>query len=433
MALEKAAIGWKEIAGLGVGLVVAGQFAGWNYGLAVGGWGNMLVATGLMSMLCFGLALCVAELASALPNAGGLYTYCEAAFGRSAGYAVGVAVFTALAIGSGAAAEFISAYARSVLGVGGAPLKLALFIAIIALHVRGVGEALAALLVAGALAVVALLVFGVAMAPHFSAHNLATSGQISIGGAGVFACIPFAIWLFLSIEQIATSAEEAREPGRDIPKGVAAAIAVLMITALCVLVLGPGAGGVERVAKADDPLYAAMSAVSPGATRWLAPVVGGGAVLGLIATMFSLIYGASRQLFALARDAYAPQQLAWSNHAGAPAAALLVVGAIGFPLSFVSPSKILVAVVLLLSASYVVMLAGFIRLRLRRPGLARPYRAPGGVVTAGAVLVLSVVVLIACIQSDRDVLLALSALAAAAAAWFLVAGRLRDARPNHAG
>ena len=57
MSLQAGSIGWRQIAGLGVGLVVAGQFAGWNYGLAQASWANMMAATVLVSVLCFGMAL----------------------------------------------------------------------------------------------------------------------------------------------------------------------------------------------------------------------------------------------------------------------------------------------------------------------------------------------------------------------------------------
>jgi hypothetical protein len=70
-------LGWPKIAGLGIALVVAGQFSGWNFGLMAGGWLNMLIATLLMALLCGGLALCVAELSTALPSAGGVFVYAQ--------------------------------------------------------------------------------------------------------------------------------------------------------------------------------------------------------------------------------------------------------------------------------------------------------------------------------------------------------------------
>lgn len=425
MSLAKSAISWRQIAGLGISLVVAGQFTGWNYGLAAGGWANMAAATFLMAVFCFGLALCVAELSAALPHAGGIYTYAEAAFGSFAGYLVGFAVFTALTIGSGAAVVFISAYSGHAFGFGGWPLKVSVFALILGLHIRGVGEALRWMVAAGLLAVISLLVFDLAMLPYFRLANLATPAlPFHLDAQGVFACIPFAIWLFITIEQTAAASEEAEDPGRTMPRGIIAAILVLLLTALGVLVLATGAGGLSRVGAADDPLYAAMTSTSAlGSATWLARVIGAGAVLGLFATLFSLIYAASRQLFALARDQRLPLFLGRTNRRGAPHVALVLVGGIGLAMSAVRPEKVLLGVVLLLSASYIVVLASFIRLRMTRPDLHRPFRAWGGNVMATICLLLSVLVFVACFQVDIDILAGLGVTFSAASAWYFFGRR----------
>ena len=59
--LRKQPIGWVKVAGLGVAIVIAGQFVGWNYGLQAGGIGGMLVAAVLMLLLYLGLAQSLAE------------------------------------------------------------------------------------------------------------------------------------------------------------------------------------------------------------------------------------------------------------------------------------------------------------------------------------------------------------------------------------
>ena len=86
----------------------------------------------------------------------------------------GVACALALTIGTGAAATFICAYTESIFGLGGWPVKIALFAVIIGIHLRGVGEAMGLTFIAGVIAVVALLTFGVAMAPHVELTNLLT-------------------------------------------------------------------------------------------------------------------------------------------------------------------------------------------------------------------------------------------------------------------
>lgn len=412
--LKKSALGWPKIAGLGIALVVAGQFSGWNFGLMAGGWMNMLIATVLMALLCGGLALCVAELSTALPSAGGVFVYAQSAFGPFVGYLVGVACALALTIGTGAAATFICAYTESMFGLGGWPVKIALFAVIIGIHIRGVGEAMGLTMVAGAIAVIALLIFGVAMAPHVELANLlkmpAAIGGPSVSLGGIFACVPFAIWLFITVEQTGSAAEEAHNPGRSMPRGILAAIGTLLVTALVVLVCAPGAGGVELVGSAGDPLYAAMTSTNVyGDASWLAKVIGCGAVFGLIATFFSLIYAASRQLFAMARDGLFPQWLGKTGKRGTPFPALLLIGAIGLPLSAIDPATVMLAVVLLLNVCYLFIFGAYLRIKSSQPDLPRPFRLAGGTVVAWLGLALTLVVIAACFQLDMLMLIALAA------------------------
>lgn len=405
MSLVRSALGWPQIAGLGISLVIAGQFSGWNYGLAAG-WANMVVATLLMAVLCFGLALCVAELSAARPHAGGLYAYCQDAFGCFTGYMIGIAVFGALSIGTGAAATFISAYCMHVLGFGGLPLKLALFVLIVGIHLRGVGEAMRWLVAAGVLSLLCIMAFLIAMAPHFTPAHLATPAlPLTVTPLGVFSCVPFAIWLFISVEQTAAASEECADPGKAIPRGMVVAISTLLISAMGILLLSAGGGGIAAVAAADDPLYAALtSPLAGGGQPLVAKLIGLGGMMGLLATMFSLIYSASRQLYALARDGHLPAFVARTNGRGSPHVTLLLVGGIGVLTSQVEPARVMLCVVLSLTASYIVLLAAFIRQRVLEPDLPRPFRAWGGRGTASVCMALALLVFAACFQVDRIVL-----------------------------
>ena len=421
MTLHQGRIGWPMIAGLGVAIVVAGQFSGWNYGLA-NGWADMFAATILTALLYIGLVLCITELAAAMPSAGGLATYAQAGFGPLAGYFIGLALCISLTVGTGALANFISAYTEAVFGFGGWGFKFALFAVVLGIHLWGVGEAMGLILLSGAVAVAALLLFSAAMIPkaHISAL-FGVAGSISPDIKGVIASIPFALWLFLGVEQAASASEEAIDPGRTMPRGLLAAIAVLLCTGVGVLIFGPAAGGVAHVAAAGDPLYAAMTSPSAyGHANWLATIVGLGAIFGLIATFFSLSYSASRQFFAMAREGHLPLALGATNRRGAPWAALLLIGVVGILFSAFRPDKLLVAVVLLMSMGYVFSLAAFIRLRLRNPDLPRPFRAPGGIVTASVSLLLSLLVIAACFQLDWVILSGLGTMFVAGCIGYMI-------------
>lgn len=431
--LKQGVLRWPQVAGLGISLVIAGQFSGWNYGLAGSGWANMLVATLLMAVLCGGLALCVCELSTARPHAGGVFAYAQLAFGPFVGYLVGAACALALIIGTGAAANFLAAYMESVFGFGGWPVRIGLFALIIGIHLIGVGEALGLTLLAGAVAAIALLAFGAAMLPHVHWENLlATTGSAlpGVSVTGVFACVPFAIWMFICIEQVASAAEEAAEPGRSMPRGIIAAVGTLLLTALTVVISAPGAAGVEVVGNAGDPLYAAMTHGGLyGERDWLPLLVGSGAVCGLLATFFSVVFSASRQLFALARDGFFPAPLARTNRRGAPYVALLVLTVIGLPLTLVPPEKLLLCIVLLLGSCHLALFAAYLRLHRSQPGLVRPFRLRGGPVVACVGMLLTLVVIAACFQLEVAMLSALALVVAALILNYL----LRAARAARAG
>src|SRR6266850_2247532 len=213
-SLQIGALRWTRVAGLGVAIAVSGQFSGWNYGLTAGGWGGLVVAALLTGLFYLGFTQCVAELAAAMPSAGGFETYCRKAFGTSAGYLVGMSVLIALAIAVGVVANFTAAYGKAVLGIGEVSLKIALFSVVLLLQLRGAREAVGATMVVGLTAVGVLLLFAACMAPFVSAQHLLPAQDHDLfphGVAGVFASLPFALWLFLGVEQAALAAEEAAD------------------------------------------------------------------------------------------------------------------------------------------------------------------------------------------------------------------------------
>lgn len=93
----------------GGGAVTSGDFFGWNFGLGVGGFGGMLLATLVATLIYLGLCLSVAELSAALPHTGGAYSFARAAFGPWGGYLTGLAENM----------EYILAAAVIVVGSGG--------------------------------------------------------------------------------------------------------------------------------------------------------------------------------------------------------------------------------------------------------------------------------------------------------------------------
>ena len=405
--LEHSALGWKRASALGIAIAISGNFAGWNYGLAVGGWTGMVVAAIAMAVLFFVLAQCLAELAASFPGGAGFDHYVRQAFGPAAGYICGVSLTTALVVGTGLAASFSAAYFHSMVGTGGWSIKLGMFALIIGLQLRGAREVAGLTVLTGAIVVVVLVAFYLYTAPHFSATNLMghPGATRHVTAASILECVPFALFLFLGVEQSAQAAAEAQEPGRTIPKALAVAVLVATTLGLTTLVLATGGAGVGRLATSDDPLFTAIMLHPrvPGAAL-MTDMVSVGALVALMGTFFSLTYAASRQLFHFARAGDLPAALAVTNRRHAPWVALVLTGVFGIVSAAFQPDTVMLVFIFLVSISYIFVLGAFIRLRYAEPDLTRPYRAVGGPVMATLGTLLALTVAAACYQSRPAVL-----------------------------
>ncbi|KAA1027049.1 ethanolamine permease [Pseudonocardia sp. EV170527-09] len=405
--LRTGAAGWVLLAGLGVSYVISGDYSGWNFGLAEGGFGGLLIAGVVIAAMYFAMVLGMAELSSALPAAGGGYTFARRALGPWGGFATGTAILIEYAIAPAAIATFIGAYVES-LGLFGITdgwwVHLAAYVLFIGIHIAGVGEALKVMFVITAIAVVGLLIFAVAAVPLFDAGNLVdipptdaagASAFLPFGWLGIWSAVPFAIWFFLALEGVPLAAEEARDPERNVPRGIVAAMLVLLVTGALVLVLATGALGAQALSESGNPLVEALGGSTAGV------VVNYVGLAGLVASFFSIIYAYSRQTFALSRAGYLPRALSVTNGRKAPTLALVVPGVIGFLLSLTGQGAVLLNMAVFGAAlSYVLMMVSHIVLRRTAPEMPRPYRTPGGVVTTGFALVVAVLAVVATFLVD---------------------------------
>ena len=177
--LKKGAVGWLLLVGLGVAYVISGDFAGWNFGLAQGGWGGMFIATIVVAFMYLCMCLAMSEMSTMLPTAGGGYSFARTAFGPFGGYLTGSAILIEYAIAPAAIACFIGAYCEALFGIGGW----------MGLHLKGAGEALKIMFVITAIAAVALMVFIFGMLPHFNSANLFDIA-VSTEAAGASSFLP---------------------------------------------------------------------------------------------------------------------------------------------------------------------------------------------------------------------------------------------------
>jgi ethanolamine permease len=428
--LKKGAAGWVLLAGLGVAYVISGDFAGWNFGLAEGGWGGLLIATILMATMYTCMVFALAELSSTISTAGGGYGFGRRALGPWGGFLTGTAILIEYALAPAAIVTFIGAYVEALdIGIdAGWPVYLAFYAVFVGIHLYGVGEALKVTFIITAIAVVALLVFIIAIIPEFSTSNLTdippdgssgSSDFLPFGWDGIWAAFPYAIWFFLAIEGVPLAAEETADPKRDMPRGLIGGMGVLLVFAALMLTFAPGGSGSEAIMGSGNPPVDALLAV--GAGSGVTDFVNWVGLFGLIASFFSIIYAYSRQLFALSRAGYFPRFLSVTSGRKVPWLALLVPAAIGFILAAFwadQGARILNIAVFGAAVSYVLMMLSHIVLRSREPDLERGYLTPGGTKTSGVALVLAILAVVATFLVDTTAAFITLGVYVAAAAYF---------------
>ena len=427
MAQLQRTLGPILIWGLGVGYVISGMYFGWNLGLPEGGPYGMLVATAVVTLLYITFVLGYAELACALPRAGGAFVYTSRAFGAHVGFIGGAAQLVEYVLAPPAIAFAIGSYINQTFPA--VPIQLVAVVAYVlftAINIWGVKLSVGFELVLTVVAVIELSVFGAIALPHFSWARF-SADPLPHGWGGAFAALPFAIWFYLAIEGIANVAEEARDPQRDLPRGFLFAMATLVALTAITLFGAVGAAGWQHVVY-PDPANPAVTSDSPlplavgqivSRDSPLFVVLTGIGLIGLIASFHGILIAGSRAVLELGRARYAPRILG-KVHAGTktPVAALLANLAVGLvTLATGKTGEIILISVFGALTLYVLSSAAVLQLRRREPALARPYRAPLYPITPVIALVLSLVCIVAMIV--RYPMTALVYAGLVAGAWLL--------------
>jgi ethanolamine permease len=432
----KKALGPVMLWGLGVGYVISGMYFGWNLGLPLGGTWGMLAATVVVTILYVTFVFSYTELACAIPRAGGAFDFGLRAFGPLGGFLLGVAQIVEFLFAPPAIAAAIGAYFNLFFpSVSPVAIAIAAYVLFTGLNIWGVKQAAAFELFVTIAAVGELLLFMGVTAPHFHASNLALDG-LPHGWSGAFACIPFAVWLYLGIEGVANVAEEARDPQRDVARGFGWAMATLVVLALGVFFTSVGVAGWSAVvyptpgaAPSDSPLPLALGRIvgDSGAMFHLLVTVG---LFGLVASFHGIVLAAGRAALELGRTGYAPAFIGRVfPRTGTPAAALIVNSAIGIGAILSSHTADLIVLagfgaLTLYAGSMVALFA----LRRREPKLPRPFRAIAYPWFPATALILAVFSLAAMVWTNRGVALVFAAIVVAAGAYWALAASSRAAR-----
>jgi APA family basic amino acid/polyamine antiporter len=371
-------------------------------------------------------SVCLTELGTMLPQAGGYYVYARRAFGDAIGFAVGwtdwltyCAVLGYISIGLG---EFVA-----VLVPAAAPavnvIAVAVLLALVALQMAGLRISSRFQEIATAIKFAAFVVLVAAC--------FALSARTGPAGAEPLARAPVTLaGLVIALQSVVITyggwqsalyfTEEDRDPARNLPRsmigGVLSVIVVYLLVNVALLAVLP----VSAIARSTLPAAEAAAALAGTRGRQVITVL---SLVSLAPLLNAIMMIGTRILFAMGRDRLLPARVAGVNAGGTPVAATLVTTAVAVGLIATGSFQRLVAIAaFLLAVNYFACCLALIVLRRREPALPRPFRAWGYPWSAAVVLIGAAAFLAGAARGDT--------INAAIAAGLLVAGGLMRRRPT---
>jgi ethanolamine permease len=431
-------------------------YFGWNLGLKDNGPVAMLLASLIVCLLYLTWVLALAELSVAMPFAGGPLAYGRRAADPSLGFIMGWSMYlecqfatiaTSLATGSYIAFLLDPEHPNPAVRVVTA---LAVVVMFFVLHFLGVKEQSRAMMLMTYGALLGVVIFWIAAARHFSWSRIWPDESLT-GGRGwtaVLAAVPYALWWLVIIETVALAAEEAHRPGRTIPRGIVWAQLTLIALVVLTWLFACGAMAAQDLAvdqatntDVDYPLVKVIRETAGGSEPWLLYGFGLIAIFGMIASYHGMIYGTSRQAFALGRAGYLPAFLGTVHSVrrtpvgGLLASSLITAACVLASLKVDDIGTIAVLVSTLTALVWYILAMGCLfTLRRREPQLFTTYRTPVYRVLPITVILLSLFAAsMYSIINVRTLVIPLTALLYAVGLgyyWFWAHTRIQHAAPE---
>jgi APA family basic amino acid/polyamine antiporter len=368
-----------------------------------------------MSYLAAGLAcafaaLCYAEFASMIPIAGSAYTYAYATLGELVAWMIGWDLILEYAVGSMTVAIGWSGYMQRLFAgfgitipqaLGAAPpvgiinlpaVIIVLFIMI--LLVVGVRESARFNAVMVAIKLAAVLFFLAAGITYVEPANWQPFAPY--GWPGIMAAAAVVFFAYIGFDAVSTTAEEAKNPQRDLPIGI---IASLVICTVLYLAVGAVLSGIVPVIQFRSSAEAlpgvAMVDVSQSTAflnapvayalafikqDWAAGLVSAGAVAGITSVLLVMLMSQPRIFFSMSRDRLLPQNVSKVHPKfGTPYITTIITCVIVALVAGLTQIQVVGEMTSIGTLfAFVVVCAAVLVLRVKRPDAKRPFRVPFG-------------------------------------------------------
>jgi APA family basic amino acid/polyamine antiporter len=421
-------LGPLSLVGLGIGAIIgAGLFSLTGIAAAENA-GPAVVLSFLVAAVGCGFAgMCYSELASMIPVAGSAYTYAYATMGEFVAWIIGWDLVLEYAVGAATVSVSWSRYVTSLLGQWGINLPAeftlspfdtatlpdgsaahglvnlpAIFIiALISLLLmRGitasarVNNTIVAIKLAVVAAVICVGAFYVKSQNYvpFIPENTGTFGEF--GWSGIMRGAGVIFFAYIGFDAVSTAAQEARDPQRDMSKGILGSLVICTVLYIAFALVLTGMVYYQAMRGDAAPVATAID-VTP--FPWLKIAVKLGIICGFTTVILVMLLGQSRVFFAMAGDGLVPGIFArlhqsWRTPYLSNIAFMIFTGALA---GFVPISNLghMTSIGTLLA--FVIVCGGVMVLRYRKPGVKRGYRVPLSPVTP----ILGIVVCLAMMAS----------------------------------
>jgi APA family basic amino acid/polyamine antiporter len=393
-------LSWPHLVALGVGAIVGtGIYALTGVGAERAG-PAVILAFAIAGAVCACAALAYAELATLIPTSGSAYTYTYSVVGEMVAWVVGWSLILEYSVACSAVAVSWAAYLVGWLQSAGIALPAALLAGphaggIINLPAVLVALAIAGLLIAGTresatvnfvlviIKLSALAAFVLIALPAFNADNMTPfmpygfGSTVTADGAtrGVMAAAAIVFFAFYGFDAVATSAEETKNPGRDLTIGIIGSMALCVTIYMLVAISAVGAVNYSAMAESAEPLAFVLRALDQPMAAW---AIGLAALIALPSVILVMMYGQSRIFFVMARDGLLPRKLSQvSPRTGTP---IVITAVTGIFVAAVAGFFPLAEIAELANAgtltAFIAVAACMMILRRARPDLPRVFRCP---------------------------------------------------------
>jgi APA family basic amino acid/polyamine antiporter len=416
-------LGIGDIIGAGI-FVLTGLAAAQYAGPAI------LLSFALAFVACSFAALCYSEFAAMMPISGSAYTYAYATLGEFTAWIIGCALTLEYAVGPSAVAVGWSGYVVSLLRDFGITLPPA-FTAppgtVLVETTRGHWEVLAnvvqrlaaqgidpaalpqvtavfnALAASVVLVMTVVLVAGIRESANFNAVMVIVKVAVIVvfigvglafvraehwqpfipentgefgryGYTGIVRGAAVVFFAYMGFDAVATAAQEAKRPQRDLPIGILGSLGVCAVLYMLVAVVLTGTVPYTEL-DVPDPIAVGVDATG---IAWLSSLVKLGAIAGLSTVILVGMLAQSRIFYAMSRDGLLPPWIAEVHpRFRTPHLITIVTGVL---MALVAGSTPIAALGELVSMgtlfTFVIVCAGIVVLRQTRPDLPRPFRTP---------------------------------------------------------